>query len=83
MRPGRRHVHVARRSHAGAGRLERACLGGNDEREHDTDRFATAAAGKKPKGFTDGEWAAMKERAQELKAEAGRGRRGGKARRAG
>lgn len=33
----------------------------------------TAATGKKPKGFTDEERAAMKERARELKAEARRG----------
>jgi uncharacterized protein YdhG (YjbR/CyaY superfamily) len=35
--------------------------------------------GKKSEGFTDEERAAMKERAQELKAEAGRGRRAGRA----
>jgi uncharacterized protein YdhG (YjbR/CyaY superfamily) len=35
----------------------------------------TAAIGKKSKGFTDEERAAMKERAQELKAEARRGSR--------
>ncbi len=39
---------------------------------------STAATGKKPAGFTDEERAAMKERLQEVKAEAGRGsRRGG------
>ena len=37
------------------------------------------ATGKKSKGFTDEERAAMKERAQELKAEARRGSRAGKA----
>jgi uncharacterized protein YdhG (YjbR/CyaY superfamily) len=36
---------------------------------------STAATGKKSKGFTDEERAAMKERAQELKAEARRGSR--------
>jgi len=36
---------------------------------------STAATGKKSKGFTDEERAAMKERAQELKAEARRGAR--------
>ena len=36
---------------------------------------STAATGKKSKGFTDDERAAMKERAQELKAEARRGAR--------
>ena len=36
---------------------------------------STTATGKKSKGFTDDERAAMKERAQELKAEARRGRR--------
>ena len=35
---------------------------------------STTATGKKSKGFTDEERAAMKERAQELKAEARRGR---------
>jgi len=39
----------------------------------------TTAAGKKPKGFTDEERAAMKERVEELKADAGRGRRTEKA----
>lgn len=39
----------------------------------------TTATGKTPKGFTDEEHAAMKERAQELKAEARRGARAGKA----
>ena len=38
---------------------------------------STTATGKKSKGFTDEERAAMKERAQELKAEAGRGPRAG------
>jgi uncharacterized protein YdhG (YjbR/CyaY superfamily) len=37
-----------------------------------TTRSATTAAGKTPQGFTDDERAAMKERAQELKAEARR-----------
>jgi uncharacterized protein YdhG (YjbR/CyaY superfamily) len=40
---------------------------------------AQKASDKKSKGFTDDERAAMKERAQELKAEAGRGTRAGKA----
>src|ERR687892_259819 len=40
---------------------------------------STTATGKKPKGFTDEERAAMKERAQELKAEARRGPRADKA----
>jgi uncharacterized protein YdhG (YjbR/CyaY superfamily) len=40
---------------------------------------STAASGKKSKGFTDEERAAMKERAQELKAAARRGPRAGKA----
>jgi uncharacterized protein YdhG (YjbR/CyaY superfamily) len=39
----------------------------------------TTATGKTAKGFTDEERAAMKERAQELKAEARRGPRAGKA----
>jgi uncharacterized protein YdhG (YjbR/CyaY superfamily) len=39
----------------------------------------TTTRGRKPKGFTAEERAAMKERAQELKAEARRGSRGGKA----
>jgi uncharacterized protein YdhG (YjbR/CyaY superfamily) len=39
---------------------------------------STTASGKKSKGFTDEERAAMKERAEELKAEARRGRRGKK-----
>jgi uncharacterized protein YdhG (YjbR/CyaY superfamily) len=39
----------------------------------------TTAISKKSNGFTDEERAAMKERAQELKTEAGRGRRGKKA----
>ena len=39
----------------------------------------TAATGRKSKGFTAEERAAMKERARELKAEAGRGRGPGKA----
>jgi uncharacterized protein YdhG (YjbR/CyaY superfamily) len=39
----------------------------------------TTAGGKTSKGFTAEERAAMKERAQELKAEARRGSRGGKA----
>jgi uncharacterized protein YdhG (YjbR/CyaY superfamily) len=40
---------------------------------------STTASGKKSKGFTDEERAAMKERAQELKAEARRGARADKA----
>jgi uncharacterized protein YdhG (YjbR/CyaY superfamily) len=40
---------------------------------------STTALDKKSKGFTDEERAAMKERAQELKAEPRRGRRAGKA----
>jgi uncharacterized protein YdhG (YjbR/CyaY superfamily) len=40
---------------------------------------STTAINKKSKGFTDEERAAMKERAQELKAEARRGPRAGKA----
>jgi uncharacterized protein YdhG (YjbR/CyaY superfamily) len=36
---------------------------------------STTATGKKAKGFTDAERAAMKERAQELKAEARRGKK--------
>src|SRR5215216_5375301 len=40
---------------------------------------STAATGKNSKGFTDDERAAMKERAQELKAEARRGPRADKA----
>src|SRR5215204_3158350 len=40
---------------------------------------STTAIGKKSKGFTDDERAAMKERAQELKAEARRGPRADKA----
>jgi uncharacterized protein YdhG (YjbR/CyaY superfamily) len=40
---------------------------------------STAASGKKSKGFTDEERAAMRERAQELKAAGRRGRRAGKA----
>jgi uncharacterized protein YdhG (YjbR/CyaY superfamily) len=40
---------------------------------------STTATGKKSKGFTDEERAAMKERAQELKAEARRGPRAEKA----
>src|SRR5215207_8109963 len=40
---------------------------------------STTATSKKSKGFTDEERAAMKERAQELKAEARRGPRAGKA----
>src|SRR5918992_3649254 len=40
---------------------------------------STTASGKKSKGFTDEERAAMKERAQELKAAARRGPRAGKA----
>jgi len=49
--------------------------------EKDTQKSAksTTATGKKSKGFTDEERAAMKERAQELKAEARRGPRGDKA----
>ena len=40
---------------------------------------AKRTTGKASKGFTDEERAAMRERAQELKAEAGRGRRAGRA----
>src|SRR5687768_9644054 len=40
---------------------------------------STTASGKKSKGFTDEERAAMKERTKELKAEARRGPRAGKA----
>ncbi len=40
---------------------------------------STTATSKKSNGFTDEERAAMKERAQELKAEARRGRRAGQA----
>jgi len=40
---------------------------------------STTATDKKSKGFTSEERAAMKDRAQELKAEAGRGPRAGKA----
>jgi uncharacterized protein YdhG (YjbR/CyaY superfamily) len=40
---------------------------------------STTASGKKSKGFTEEERAAMKERAQELKAEGRRGPRAGKA----
>jgi uncharacterized protein YdhG (YjbR/CyaY superfamily) len=40
---------------------------------------STTAAGKKPKGFTDEERAAMREHLQELKAEAHRGARADKA----
>ena len=40
---------------------------------------STTTAGKKSKGFTDEERAAMKERARELKAEGRRGPRAGKA----
>ena len=47
----------------------------------DTQKSAKSATAinKKSKGFTDEERAAMKERAQELKTEARRGRRAGKA----
>jgi uncharacterized protein YdhG (YjbR/CyaY superfamily) len=45
----------------------------------DTRPAAKRTTGKASKGFTDDERAAMRERAQELKAEAGRGRRAGKA----
>ena len=40
---------------------------------------STAATGKKPKGFTDEERVAMRERLQELKADARRGQRADKA----
>ena len=40
---------------------------------------STTASSKKPKGFTDEERGAMKERARELKADARRGPRGGQA----
>jgi uncharacterized protein YdhG (YjbR/CyaY superfamily) len=42
-------------------------------------RKNTTATGKKPKGFTEEERVAMRERLQELKADAGRGRRADKA----
>jgi uncharacterized protein YdhG (YjbR/CyaY superfamily) len=45
----------------------------------DTQKSAKSTANKKSKGFTDDERAAMKERAQELKAEARRGTRAAKA----
>src|SRR5213595_1425832 len=45
----------------------------------DTQRSARRTTGKTSKGFTDEERAAMKERAQELKAAARRGPRAGKA----
>jgi uncharacterized protein YdhG (YjbR/CyaY superfamily) len=47
----------------------------------ETQKFAksTTATSKKSNGFTDEERAAMKERAQELEAEARRGRRAGRA----
>jgi len=48
----------------------------NDTQKSDK---STTAINKKSKGFTDEERAAMKERAQELKAEARRGRRADKA----
>jgi uncharacterized protein YdhG (YjbR/CyaY superfamily) len=50
-------------------------------REKDTQKSATSttATGKKSEGFTDEERAAMKERAQELKAEGRRGPRADKA----
>ena len=44
-----------------------------------TSKKTTTAAGRKTTGFTAEERAAMKERAQELKAEGRRGSRGGKA----
>jgi uncharacterized protein YdhG (YjbR/CyaY superfamily) len=44
-----------------------------------TQQSAKRTAGKASKGFTDEERAAMRERAQELKAAAGRGPRAGKA----
>ncbi len=44
-----------------------------------TQKSAKSTTGKASKGFTDEERAAMKERAQELKAEARRGPRAGKA----
>ena len=49
--------------------------------KRDTQKSAksTTAIDKKSKGFTSEERAAMKDRAQELKAEAGRGPRAGKA----
>src|SRR5437870_1214623 len=40
---------------------------------------STTATGKKPRGFTDEERVAMRERVQELKAEARRGPRAGRA----
>ena len=45
----------------------------------DTQKAATSTTGKASKGFTDEERAAMRERAQELKAAARRGPRAGKA----
>ena len=45
----------------------------------DTEQSARSTAGKAAKGFTDEERAAMRERAQELKAAARRGPRAGKA----
>src|SRR5207245_10122850 len=45
----------------------------------DTPQSAKGTTGKASKAFTDEERAAMKERAQELKADARRGPRGGKA----
>jgi uncharacterized protein YdhG (YjbR/CyaY superfamily) len=45
----------------------------------DTQKPASSTTGRASKGFTDEERAAMKERAQELKAAARRGPRGGKA----
>ena len=51
-----------------------------DERSHrQKSAKTTTATNKKSKGFTDEERAAMKERAQELKAEARRGPRADKA----
>jgi len=47
--------------------------------QKDTKTSATTATGKASQGFTDEERAAMKERAQELKAAARRGPRAGKA----
>jgi uncharacterized protein YdhG (YjbR/CyaY superfamily) len=46
---------------------------------HQKSAKSTTASGKKSKGFTDEERSAMKDRAQELKAEARRGRRADKA----
>src|SRR3989449_5191881 len=51
----------------------------NPKKETRKSAKSTTATDKKARGFTDEERAAMKERAQELKAEARRGLRAGKA----